>query len=82
MSIEEAILEKVRTLPPEKQSELLDFAEFLQARLPTPKRPRGVCAAFGRSSGSTSRKKKSPNCAARCGRIFHEKTSRDVCGGG
>jgi hypothetical protein len=51
MSIEEAILEKVRTLPPEKQSELLDFAEFLQARLPTPKRPkrslRGLWSKFG-----------------------------------
>lgn len=29
MSIEEAILEKVRALPPEKQQEVLDFAEFL-----------------------------------------------------
>lgn len=32
MTIEEAILEKVRLLPPEKQHEVLDFTEFLQAR--------------------------------------------------
>ena len=29
MSIEQAILEKVRSLAPEKQQEILDFAEFL-----------------------------------------------------
>lgn len=29
MSSEEAILEKVRVLPPEKQQEVLDFVEFL-----------------------------------------------------
>ncbi len=29
MNIEEAILEKVRILPVEKQQEVLDFAEFL-----------------------------------------------------
>lgn len=29
MSIEQAILEKVRSLTPEKQQEILDFAEFL-----------------------------------------------------
>jgi len=32
MTIEEAILERVRTLPIEKQHEVLDFAEFLRAR--------------------------------------------------
>jgi hypothetical protein len=35
MTIEEAILEKVRLLPPEKQHEVLDFTEFLQARTAT-----------------------------------------------
>jgi hypothetical protein len=34
MSIEEAILEKVRMLSPEKQHEVLDFTELLQARTP------------------------------------------------
>lgn len=29
MSIEQAILEKVRSLPADKQQEILDFAEFL-----------------------------------------------------
>ncbi|MBE9229685.1 DUF2281 domain-containing protein [Phormidium sp. LEGE 05292] len=33
MSIEEAILEKVRVLPPEKQQEVLDFAEFLAQKI-------------------------------------------------
>jgi hypothetical protein len=32
MTIEEAILERVRALPPEKQNEVLDFAEFLRNR--------------------------------------------------
>lgn len=33
MTLEQAILEKVRALPPEKQQEILDFAEFLQAKV-------------------------------------------------
>ena len=32
MSTEQAILEKVRTLPPDKQQEVLDFIEFLQQK--------------------------------------------------
>lgn len=32
MSIEQAVLEKLRTLPTNKQQEVLDFVEFLQAR--------------------------------------------------
>jgi hypothetical protein len=32
MSIEQSILEKLRTLRPEKQREVLDFIEFLQRR--------------------------------------------------
>lgn len=47
MSLEQAILEKLRGLPPEKQQEVLDFADFLQGRI-GPKRPRrdveGICA--------------------------------------
>jgi hypothetical protein len=34
--VEEQIIEAVRTLPPAKQQEVLDFAEFLQAKLPAP----------------------------------------------
>ena len=34
MSLEEAILEKVRVLPPEKQKEVLDFAASLDAASP------------------------------------------------
>lgn len=32
MSIEQIIVEKLRTLPPEKQQEALDFVEFLQTK--------------------------------------------------
>jgi hypothetical protein len=52
MTIEEAILEKVRLLPPEKQHEVLDFTEFLQARTATndPREPlRGLWKDLGLS---------------------------------
>ena len=39
MTIEQAIVEKLRVLPVEKQQEVLDFVEFLQ-RKSTPKPPR------------------------------------------
>jgi hypothetical protein len=39
MSVEEAILEKVRTLPPEKQEEVLRFAESLTAPQQCEKKP-------------------------------------------
>ena len=32
--VEEQIIEAVRTLPPAKQQEVLDFVEFLRAKLP------------------------------------------------
>lgn len=32
MNIEQAILEKVRQLPPSKQQEILDFSEFLKQK--------------------------------------------------
>lgn len=38
MSIEEAVIEKLRVLPTDKQIEVLDFAEFLHVKN-TPKRP-------------------------------------------
>ena len=45
MSIEEAILDKVRRLPPDKQREVLDFAEFLSGRKKAPLRsPEGLWA--------------------------------------
>ncbi len=40
MSIEQAVLEKLRTLSPEKQKEVLDFAEFLGQKQTAAKRPR------------------------------------------
>jgi hypothetical protein len=38
MNIEQAILEKIRQLPPAQQQEVLDFSTFLQQKnsLPTP----------------------------------------------
>ena len=33
MSIEQVIVEKLKTLPPERQQEALDFIEFLQTRI-------------------------------------------------
>jgi hypothetical protein len=47
MNTEQAILETVRTLPPDKQQEVLHFAEFLQQKTEV-KKPRrslmGLCA--------------------------------------
>ncbi|MEH2063585.1 MAG: DUF2281 domain-containing protein [Nostoc sp.] len=47
MNIEQAVLEKLRQLPIDKQQELLNFAEFLYQKN-TPKIPlrsvRGLCA--------------------------------------
>lgn len=47
MNLEQAVLDKLRTLPPDKQQEVLDFAEFLQQKNP-PKRSlksvKGLCA--------------------------------------
>ena len=32
MSLEEAVLEKLRELPPERQREVLEFMEFLESK--------------------------------------------------
>jgi hypothetical protein len=32
MNLEQAVLDKLRTLPPDRQQEVLDFAEFLQQK--------------------------------------------------
>jgi hypothetical protein len=32
-SLEDTIIEKLRTLPPERQQEVLDFVEFIQQRV-------------------------------------------------
>ncbi|MDB9514705.1 DUF2281 domain-containing protein [Kamptonema animale CS-326] len=32
MNLEQAVLDKLRALPPDKQQEILDFAEFLQQK--------------------------------------------------
>jgi hypothetical protein len=50
MPIDQAALEKLRALPPEKQQEVLDFVEFLEQKSAR-KRPRrsleGLCADLG-----------------------------------
>lgn len=46
MGTEEKVIDALRRLPPERQAEVLDFAEFLSARA-TPAgepRPYGLCA--------------------------------------
>ncbi len=47
MNLEQAVLDKLRELPPDKQQEILDFAEFLQQKS-LPKKPlksvKGLCA--------------------------------------
>jgi len=47
MNLEQAVLDKLRTLPPDKQQEVLNFAEFLQQKNLT-KKPlksvKGLCA--------------------------------------
>lgn len=47
MNLEQAVLEKLRALPPDKQQEFLDFAEFIHQKN-MPKRPlksaKGLCA--------------------------------------
>jgi hypothetical protein len=41
MSIEQAVVERMKSLPPDKQQEVLDFVEFLQQKANgTPRRPR------------------------------------------
>jgi len=40
VNVEQAVLEKLRILSPDKQQEVLDFAEFLQQKQTTIKRPR------------------------------------------
>lgn len=32
MNIEQTVVEKLKTLPPDKQQEVLDFVEFLQSK--------------------------------------------------
>lgn len=52
MTIEQAVLERLKELPPDRQREVLDFAEFLrQKEAPAPKPPRksmeGIWADLG-----------------------------------
>jgi hypothetical protein len=64
MTIEEAILEKVRMLPPEKQHEVLDFTERLQSRTPA-NEPRKPLRGSGRNWASRLPKKTSPKRGGR-----------------
>ncbi|MGK7926280.1 MAG: DUF2281 domain-containing protein [Spirulina sp.] len=47
MTLEQAVLETLQELPPDKQQEVLDFAQYLRQKV-TPKHPRhslkGLCA--------------------------------------
>lgn len=46
MMTEQRIIAILRELPPERQAEVLDFAEFLKERMPRARslRPYGLCA--------------------------------------
>ena len=46
MRTEEKVIATLRGLPPDRQAEVLDFAEFLKARSPSAVEPRpyGLCA--------------------------------------
>ncbi len=47
MNLEQAVLDKLRALPPERQQEVLDFAEFLQQKTIVKrqlKSVKGLCA--------------------------------------
>jgi hypothetical protein len=47
MTLEQAVIEKLRQLPVEKQQEVLDFVEFLQQKIPSKRSRRslkGLCA--------------------------------------
>jgi hypothetical protein len=52
MSIAEAIVEKLKTLPPDKQREVLDFATFLGERLPQRPPCRNVKGLLSKSISS------------------------------
>jgi len=45
-TLEEALLETVRELPPEKQQEILDRARELRAQITGPKKPRRSAAGL------------------------------------
>jgi TRAP-type C4-dicarboxylate transport system substrate-binding protein len=50
MNAERILLEKWRTLPPEKQQEVLDFVDFLKQKTSSQKKRRslkGLCADLG-----------------------------------
>ncbi|MBL8797087.1 MAG: DUF2281 domain-containing protein [Planctomycetia bacterium] len=52
MNLEQDVLTVLRNLPPEKQREVLDFAEFLKSKAGSPSQRRslmGLCAAPGLS---------------------------------
>jgi len=50
MAIDLLILDKVRSLPPERQQEVVDFIEFLDRKTSAPRqatRLKGLCADLG-----------------------------------
>jgi hypothetical protein len=53
MTIEQAVLQKFRELPADKQEEVLDFIQFLKHQLPTKKRriPPSSIAGKGKTLG-------------------------------
>ncbi len=56
-NIEESLIERMRSLPPEKRKEVLDFAEFLAQQAANDQRPRRDIAEIIRSRPHGNRSK-------------------------
>lgn len=52
MSVEEAVLEKLRELPPEHQREVLDFVEFLGSKSPANRQAAALSRMLAASEGA------------------------------
>ena len=52
MSVEEAVLERLRELPPERQREVLNFVEFLVSKSPLSQRQVALSRMLAASEGA------------------------------
>ena len=80
MSLEQLVLEKLRTLPTEKQQEVLDFVEFLQQKGPL-KRPRRSVKGLWADLGAQITKEDIAEARHEMWETFLGRTA-DVCSGG
>lgn len=82
MSIEQAVLETLRTLPPDKQPELLNFAEFLRrqsaASASVREDPHGSIVGLWDHLGLDITAEDMPKRGARCGAAFRAMMSNNA----